>query len=350
MSDFVDDLKLALSTAPSRRAVMRGLVGAVGTVGLAATFGEALDAEAKKKNKKRRQRRRKKKNQQCTNKKPCATPLNPCEVVNCKKHKCKTSLAANGTACGAGLVCETGACVCPDGLCNVYVTAPQQQGWVGVLDSDFPTNIDFQVDNSTNVLTFVAGPGSPLYGAGSVEFSVFQNDIIQSVHDKYLTNYFFQGVPLSDITQLAYSTYQPSSNPGATTYAPQLVINVDFFGPGSQPTGKIYYSPGANGLTVAEDTWQEWDAIEANGGALWTFDGAEWPDSADAGTDPRTWAQILSAYPNARIDTNNAFVALLSQNLVAITGGSNTFVDNIGSFTFGAYDGVTRYVFSEAAG
>lgn len=329
---------MALSTAPSRRSVLRGLAGAAGTLGLATTFGAALEAEAKKNNKKKRRRR--KKNRQCTDSKPCEASLNPCEVVACEKHKCVTSNAEDGTVCGDGLVCETGACVCPDGLCTVFVTAAQQEGWVGVLNT---ASINYEVENS--ILTFVDGPAAPIYGTGSVQLSVTQDTLPLDVNDQFLTNYFFQGVSLEDITRLEYSTYQPSTNPGLATFTATLRLNVDFFGPGSNPTGIIDYNPAANGLAVTQDTWQEWDAIETNGAAEWTFDGAEWPDSALPGSTPRTWAQILSAYPNARIDTNNAFVGLF----VANGTDSSTLQENVGSFTFGAYEGVTRYVFSQDA-
>ena len=340
MSHLVDELRMALSTAPSRRTVMRGLAGAVGTVGLATTFGAAPDADAKKNNNNKKKRRRKKKNQQCSNNKPCEAFLNPCEVVSCKKHKCVTSNAADGTDCGDGLVCETGACVCPNGLCTVFVSAPQQEGWVGVLNT---ASVDFEVENS--ILTFVDGPAVPIYGTGSVQLSVSQDVGPLDVNNQYVTNYFFQGVFLTDITQLQYSTYQPSTNPGATDFTSTLQINVDFFGPGSNPTGLIQYNPAPNGYPVIQNTWQEWDAIEANGAAEWTFDGAEWPDSNIPGSTARTWAQILSAYPNARIDTNDAFVGLFVANGTV----SSTLQENIGSFTFGVYGGVTRYVFSQDA-
>jgi hypothetical protein len=88
-----DRLVRALTTAPTRRGLARGLAA----IGLAGTLGLPLDpghAEAKKK-------RKKKKCKKC----------GPCR--KCKKGKCQPQ--PDGSDCGGGQSCLNGTCRCPEG-------------------------------------------------------------------------------------------------------------------------------------------------------------------------------------------------------------------------------------------
>jgi hypothetical protein len=308
---------------------MRGLVGVLGAAGLGALIGQE-DSSA-------RRRRRHRRRRQCRRNNQCEAPLNPCQEARCKKGRCKTKTRADGTVCGDGLVCQDGACLCPDGICTVQVTPGNPSAWVGLADCGCGSGT---VDNS--LLTFVSGPGSPPFGAGSVEIT--GEDPLDFVA---LGTYQFANTRLSQITTLQYSTYQPSTNPGTDVVVGILQFGIDFFGDNFPLQGRLVYDPTQNGESVAQDTWQTWDAING-GSAQWFYFGGIgiWPDTGDPGipdTDPMTWAQIVAKYPEARINFNDPVLA------IEITGNpEGPFTEAINAVTFGTTSGATRFVFGPA--
>lgn len=304
---------------------MRGLAGVLGAAGIAAAAGQE-DTTA-------RRRRRRRRRIECRRNNQCKAPLNPCQEARCKNNRCRTRTLADGTVCGDGLVCEDGACLCPNGVCTVRVTASNLSAWHGIDDCSCG-----EVNDS--ILTFRTGPATPPYGTGSVELTA------PGSSSASLGTFQFANTPLSEITDLKYSTFQPSSNDGPPTAVGVLMFGIDFFGRNTiLPIDSLVYDPNANGLPVTEDTWQEWDAI-GGGSALWFYDGdIEWPNTNPPipATAPLTWAQILATYPNARIRFNEA------QFTVSLFADVDPFTEAINSVTFGTTFGTTRFVFGESA-
>jgi hypothetical protein len=160
-----------------------------------------------------------------------------------------------------------------------------------------------------------------------------------------LGTYQFANMPLNQITALEYSTYQPSTNVGTDIVVGVLQFGVDFFGSNEPFQGRLLFDPTLNGQTPGQDTWQVWDAI--NGGAAeWFLIGGlfgVWPDSEIPDTDPLTWSDIISMYPEARINFNEPVFA------IEITGNdTEPFTEAINSVTFGTTFGTTRFVFGPA--
>ncbi len=321
MDDRLEQLLQTTSSPPTRRAVMRGLAGVLGAAGITALSGQE-DTSA------RRNRRRRRRRRECRRNNQCKAPLNPCQEARCKKGRCRTKTLADGTVCDDGLVCQDGACLCPDGVCTVQVTPSNLGAWVALVD---PITVD------TSVLTFENGPGTPPFGSGSVNLTATDEFFV-------LATYQYSGVYLADFTALEYATYQPSTNTDSPTNVGKLALTIDFFGSPLQLAG-ITFDPELNGVPVLQDTWQVWDAIN-NGTALWSGDGCscDWPNSTVPSSTPRTWADLVASYPNARINSFDPMVGVIVENV----DGGTTFAENINSVTLGTSSGTTRFVFGPA--
>jgi hypothetical protein len=159
-----------------------------------------------------------------------------------------------------------------------------------------------ETDTIDNTLgTFVAGPATPPLGSGSAQISVI------GTQRRNLATYRFSGTPLADITELRFSTYNPSAgNPGSSNRSAYLQFNVDFDGSDTWQR-RLVYVPSRNG-TVIQDQWQEWDAI-SSGNALWTYSGSTWPGGGSGGT-AKTWSQILAQYPGVRIRVSDSWLGM----------------------------------------
>jgi hypothetical protein len=309
------------SSPPTRRAVMRGLAWVLAAAGLGTMLPSEGDA---------RWRRRSRRRKACRRDNQCEPSLNPCWEARCKNHRCRTRTLANGTVCGDALVCQDGACLCPNGICTVTVNQNDLGPWVA---------LDNFLDVDTSLLTFENGPGTPPHGAGSVKLTATDESFV-------LATFQYSGVALPDITAPAYSTYQPSTNTDDPTNAGILTMAVDFFGQ-RLPGDLIQFIPAENGTPVMQDAWQTWDAI--NGGAgLWSYAqgcGCTWPNSAIPGDTPRTWADITPTYKLATITTAaDPFFGIVVTN----ADDGKTFVDHINAVTFGTTSGTTRFVFGPA--
>jgi hypothetical protein len=160
-----------------------------------------------------------------------------------------------------------------------------------------------ETDTIDNTLgTFVTGPGNPPLGRGSAQISV------SGTQRRNLATYQFSGTPLADITELKFSTYNPSmGNSGSAQRSAYLNFNVDFNGSDTWQR-RLVFVPSVNG-TVIQDHWQEWDAI-ASGNALWSYSGSTWPVTGGSGNTPKTWAQILADYPGVRIRVTDSWLGL----------------------------------------
>ena len=124
--------------------------------------------------------------------------------------------------------------------------------------------------------SFVTGPGTPVAGTGSVQVSV------TGTQRRNLATYEFAGTPLTDITTLAFSTYNPSAgNGGSATRSGYLQFNVDFNGSDTWQR-RLIFLPSDNG-GVTQDAWNEWDAI-SGGNANWRYSGPNWPVTGELGS------------------------------------------------------------------
>lgn len=153
-----------------------------------------------------------------------------------------------------------------------------------------------QIDNSLG--SFVSGPGTAPYGSGSAQISV------SGTQRRNLATYQFAGMPLADITTLAFSTYNPSTgNGGAANRTAYLNFNVDFDGSDTWQRRLIFTPPGG---AVAQDTWQEWDCING-GNAIWRWSGGTFPGTS---VTSMTWSDLISTYPGIRVRVSDPWLGI----------------------------------------
>ncbi len=133
---------------------------------------------------------------------------------------------------------------------------------------------------------FVSGPGRPLHGTGSVQFS------IATVNEGRVWSLLFQrdvaGIALATLGELRYWTFVGRG--GAV--APHLFLDVDLDGNGVADD-RLIYQPELNG-TVALLTWQEWDAVS---GRWWSLRGL----GGLRREAPGPLSTYLAAFPGARL-------------------------------------------------
>lgn len=215
----------------------------------------------------------------------------------------------------------------------VTVTPAAMNGWL------FYNDETDTIDNSLG--TFLAGPGTTPAGIGSAQISV------SGTQRRNLATYQFAGTPLSSITTLAYSTYNPSAgNGGSANRSGYLNFNVDFNGSDTWQR-RLVFLPVDNG-TVVQNSWQEWDGVNG-GNALWRYSGATWPAGiGEPGTTPgsttKTWSQILSTYPGVRIRVTDAFMGIRVGEPYA-----DGYTENIDLFKFGTSAYTTNFDFEPVA-
>jgi uncharacterized protein YjbI with pentapeptide repeats len=237
---------------------------------------------------------------------------------------------ANGQCrCGMGPVC-TGDNVCESGQCVLKVSPADLKGWFFYQDTNSPPTFVEGINNSLG--SFVTGPGNPPLGDGSAQIST------TGLSRPNLATYQFSGTPLADITQLKFRTYNPSAgNGGPANRSAYLHFNVDFNGSDTWQR-RLVFVPRLNG-TVIQDTWQQWDAINA-GAAQWSYSGPTWPVDGLPGTTLKSWNQIVTQYPGIRIRVTDAFLGLRVGEPYP-----DGYTENIDSFTFGTSSGVKIFDF-----
>lgn len=186
------------------------------------------------------------------------------------------------------------------------------------------------IDNSLGI--FLTGPATPPAGVGSVEISV------TGTQRRNLATYQFSGTPLADITELKFSTYNPSAgNGGSADRSAYLNFNVDFNGTDTWQR-RLVYVPRNNGAVV-QDTWQEWDALDG-GAALWSYSGPTWPVTGEPGSTLKSWSTILTDYPGVRIRVTDSWLGLRVGEPYA-----DGYTENLDKFVFGTADGTTVFDF-----
>jgi hypothetical protein len=184
-----------------------------------------------------------------------------------------------------------------------------------------PTNTygwTFAQDNPTpGTGAFVDGPATPPMGTGSAQLTTDA-----TTDGPILFKAAYQGLKLSAITALQYSTYRTLPS-GTSPLAIALQFNIDSDVTDANNTyqGRLVFEPYQDGSTVVAGAWQTWNAL---GGLWWGSGGGPTRPISQAcpQSDPCTLSEIVSMFPNAGIH--------LTQGAVVFKAGSGWM---------GAFDG-----------
>lgn len=141
---------------------------------------------------------------------------------------------------------------------------------------------------------FEAGPLAPPYGSGSFELTTLTNP--EKV--QLFTN-LYDGVSLSEIDGIGYSTYRDPASTGFIAGVNSLNLRVDITGDGNPDVYMVYepYQDQGN-AAVLTGIWQTWDAYRGGTAKWWINTGAAGCGQAT----PCTWATIVAAFPGATIE------------------------------------------------
>lgn len=126
-----------------------------------------------------------------------------------------------------------------------------------------------------------------------------------------IATYKYKDVKLASIGTLKYRIYDAS----VSSETPFLHFNVDFNNSDTfQRRLVMVPTVAAGNLGVPVNTWTTVDAING-GNAVWLYSGNFWPAGiGEPGTTPgttgKTWAQILSTYPNAETRSTDSFLGV----------------------------------------
>jgi len=197
---------------------------------------------------------------------------------------------------------------------TIVVTPSALNGWE-------ISNYDAPSDNATGTTPsasgtkgfFAQGPGTPPAGSGSFHQVMGTNgDDAQRIRTAN-----FNGITLTSLTDLSYSTYVSNNNGGQATYI-QLFVDTTgdgawddilFFEPAYQngTYSTLPYSSsvpnqcGINPLCVTLNTWQTWDA---DAGGWWSL------NESGGGPPLTTLASYAAQHPGAALATNRAALSL----------------------------------------
>ena len=194
---------------------------------------------------------------------------------------------------------------------TVTVTPNNMQGWAF---------FDDKGNGGTGVM--VPGPATPPLGAGSAELAV------TALNQGYaLGTGAYVGTPLSAITNLSYSSYQPG-----TVLAIALQFDIKYHTADSTYDGRLVYEPYQNGHVTVGSGWQHWSPLS---GIWWASN-----QTASGGLCPMggpcSWATVLSTWPQATISGAVLFKA---------GSGWPSFTGNVDDFTIGVSSSDTTYDF-----
>ena len=215
---------------------------------------------------------------------------------------------------------------------TVTVTPSNMGGWT------------VQTSGSGPSVTFEAGPATPPVGVGSAELAVGPEG--NSAAQLRTANY--AGVALSELTELAYSTYVDAD--ASDGHAPYIILSVDYDGDGDTDDLLFFeplyqeaaFFPSNPQPALLPDTWQTWDAL--NGG-WWSTNGTA---GAVPGTGVKPLADILAVEPTARIAVQAGLGGVrLVAGFAAIL--ADNFIGNVDAFRIGVSGNTTIYNFEPAA-
>ncbi|HEY1684330.1 MAG TPA: hypothetical protein VGG19_06180 [Tepidisphaeraceae bacterium] len=220
---------------------------------------------------------------------------------------------------------------------TVNVTPSSMKGWsFSTFDSSYSLN------PSAGTTGMVSGPATPPVGTGSAHLATPDGGDTAMIGTEALN-----GLKLSDITSLSYSTYMTSNNGSQFPYI-QIAFNLN------DGTGTIdnitfeppYQTPTTGNPTLANEgptainTWQTWNAED---GGWW--DGV----SNNAGTGVKSLAYYAALYPDATITdlpvTTGSFLGLEFEVGDTSPGDGYTYDGNVDNVTIGIDKVNTTYNF-----
>ena len=178
---------------------------------------------------------------------------------------------------------------------------------------------------------FEVGQGTPPLGTGSVFLHV--DSVAREAFEAFGN---FHGTRMDDITSLTFSSYQVSGNAAATDSL-QFDIDYDLTDGNNAFQGRLVFEPYQTpSNTVLQSTWQNWDALAG----LWWASGAPGNGPCSQAT-PCTWAQVLTAFPNAGVRNTT------SSGFLFKAGGpvGFPFAGNVDAFKIGIKGFRTTYNF-----
>ncbi|HST04457.1 MAG TPA: right-handed parallel beta-helix repeat-containing protein, partial [Chloroflexia bacterium] len=204
---------------------------------------------------------------------------------------------------------------------SIVVTPSNPAGWRWM-----------EEDTSAGSGMLVTGPAVPPVGTGSARLSV------DGTGRFILSNLAYAGTPLSNITNLAYSSYSEGTS---TILAPSLNFDIDYDLTDNITNwqGRLVYEPYQDGSVITPGTWQTWSPMTGK----WWASGA--PGSATCPqSSPCTWGAVLAAFPHAGLRADNGW---LHFRVGQWAGGFTGYVDG---FTMGVSGNNTTYDFERPAG
>jgi hypothetical protein len=155
------------------------------------------------------------------------------------------------------------------------------------------------------------------------------------------------GTPLSDLTDLEYSTFRGTFDPG-NNLAITLNVSLDYDLTDTTTAwqGRLVFEPylANGGGTIPRKTWQSWDALTQKG---WWSTGTPKVANATAPkvctqASPCTLAQVIAAYPNAGINPTDAQLGFK-----AGSGWNSKFTGSVDNFVIGISGNTTYYDFEK---
>jgi hypothetical protein len=200
----------------------------------------------------------------------------------------------------------------------------------------YPGNLDGwqEQESGTSTVTFVDGPAGPPCGSGSAEFRIDAG----GASGAQLRNTNYNGVLLSSLTELSYSTFIQENN---NEQAPYIILSVDTTGDGVSDD-LLFFEPVYQDVTffptnpqgdVTVDTWQTWDALN---GAWYALSGAA---GSGPGANVVSLDEYIAEFPNATIV--NSSTGQGGVRLVTGFGGPADWGNFVGNADCFAINGTT---------
>lgn len=178
---------------------------------------------------------------------------------------------------------------------NVVVDPGNMNGWYFWNDKD-----DIFTGSPGEL---VSGPVGQPMGTGSVRLGpLTDNGATGAGHSVIATNAYF-GTPLSTITGLSYSSYQPGP-----TLAIAIQFDVKYRTTDAAYGGRLVFEPYQNGSGTVGAGWQSWSPLAGKWWATKTtvagtggVQVVALPTGNCGQATPCTWAEIAAAFPDASI-------------------------------------------------
>jgi len=226
----------------------------------------------------------------------------------------------NILGCGAAVAVSWAVCV----QASVTVVSPSNMnGWT-FLTTD---NSGAPAPGNGNTAQMVTGPGTPPLGTGSAQLATAAN---QGDSSAQINTSLYNGIALSSLTSLSYSTYDTVNNGQQFPYLKIYLNNGDalYFEPPYQTAATGNPALPDQGPTVLNE-WQTWNALS----------GGWWDDSG--GFTPGTGVGSLATY----LSTNSAVLIEGISLRVGYASPSDNFNGYVDNVTVGTASATTTYDF-----